>query len=198
MGVFDSISDLYDSATSGLSDLFGGSSSSLSSTVGGLDFLGPTISAFSPMNYPSQGNTPSYPVYQNTMASVPQIASGMAVMTRSLARFPALSSAIGALTAQFGKRFTPETVWRMVKVNGPGLVMGLIGAQAMNELAIWKTTHKSRRMNVANTKALRRSLRRLKGFDRLSHRVSAQLHRGGRRRSSSKTGSGSPQFVRQG
>jgi hypothetical protein len=198
MGLFDSISELYDSATSGLSDLFDSGSSGYQAAVGGLDFLGNNFSSFSPMNYPSQGNTPSLPVYQNTMAMTPAIGAGMAVMTRSLARFPALSSAIGALTAQFGKRFTPETVWRMVKVNGPGLVMGLIGAQAMNELAIWKTTHKSRRMNVANTKALRRSLRRLKGFDRLSHRVSAQLHRGGRRRSSSKTGLGSPQFVRQG
>jgi hypothetical protein len=193
MGLFDDITGAFDTAVSGVSGLFS-SGSTAGPDLGGLDFLGNIGSSFLPVNYPSQGNTPPMPVYQNTMAMAPTVVS----LGRGLARFPQLGSAIMAMSQHFGKRFTPELIWRMVKMNGPGLVIGLIGAGAMNELAIWKSTHKGRRMNVANTKALRRSLRRLKGFDRLSHRVSAQLHRGGRRRSSTKTGSGSTQFVRQG
>jgi len=125
-------------------------------------------------------NAQSYPV----MSTMPAIVGGVG---RALARFPSLSTALVALSQQFGKRFTPEMLWRMIRMNGPGLVGGLIGVAAMNELAVWKSTHKSRRMNVANTTALRRSVRRLKGFDRLAHRVSAQLSRvGGKRRSSAR------------
>jgi len=183
MGLFDDVFSTFDSAVSGL---FGTSGSFL----GGSDQSGGGGSSFLPVNYaPYQPMQFSNPVTyaQPVMASAPQIAAGMAVMTRSLARYPALSGAIGALTAQFGKRFTPELLWRMVKSQGAGLVAGLIGAAAMNELAVWKTTHKSRRMNPANTKALRRSVRRLKSFDRLASRVSGQLARaGGRRRHTSR------------
>jgi hypothetical protein len=64
------------------------------------------------------------------------------------------------------------------------MVAALIGGAAMSELAVWKSTHKSRRMNPANTRALRRSLRRLKSFDRLASRTQQALgrRRGGARR----------------
>lgn len=178
---------LFDDITSGLSDafssIFSGPQSNVGQILGGLD-----VGSSSPFPVNPQVSYPIYqpaPVYQNTMAGMPAVMGGIG---RSLARFPNLSTALVALSQQFGKRFTPDQLWRMLKNNGPGLVGGLIGAAALNELAVWKTTHKSRRMNVANTRALRRSVRRLRGFDRLAHRVSSQLARvgGTRRRSASR------------
>lgn len=179
MGLFDGITDLFDNAVSGL---FGSVSGSF---LGGSDQLGGGGSSFLPVSYqPYQTQTFQNPVTyaQPVMASVPAVVTGG---MRVMQRFPALWAALSALTTQFGKRFTPELLWRMVRTQGPGLVAGLIGAAAMNELAIWRATTKSRRMNPANTKALRRGLRRLKAFERLSHRVSGQLSRvsGSRRRS---------------
>ncbi len=180
MGLFDGISDLFDTAVSGL---FGSASGSY---LGGSDQLGGGGASFLPVSYqPFQTQTFQNPVTYATptMASVPAIGGAVMVGARSLmARFPSLWAAITALTQQFGKKFTPEMLWRMAKQNGPTMVVGLIGAAAMNELMVWKTTHKTRRMNPANTRALRRSLRRLKSFDRLAGRVSGQLARTGHRR----------------
>jgi hypothetical protein len=49
----------------------------------------------------------------------------------------------------------------------------------VSELVTFSTTKRARRkrMNPANTRALRRSLRRLQSFERLSSRVSQQLYR---------------------
>lgn len=171
MGLFDDVFDTFGSIVSGVL-----SPSTSGSYLGGSGSGG---SSFLPLgNYGTQSfpEGQAYPV----MSTVPAIVGSVG---RSLARFPALAGALMALSQQFGKKFTPEMLWRMLKNNGPGLVGGLIGGAAMNELAVWKSTHKSRRMNVANTTALRRSVRRLKGFDRLAHRVSGQLARvGGRGR----------------
>lgn len=176
MGLFDDVFDTFGSIVSGV---FSGPATS-GSYLGG---SGGPSSSFLPLgNYGGQAYPDIYsqPQAMPVMSTMPAVVGGVG---RSLARFPALAGALMALSQQFGKRFTPDIVWRMLKNNGPGLVGGLIGGAAMNELAIWKSTHKSRRMNVANTKALRRSVRRLKGFDRLSHRVSSQLTRvGGRGR----------------
>lgn len=194
MGLFDDVFSTFDNA---VSNIFGGNSSTSGSYLGGSN----EPNSFLPVSYPAfQTQQFQNPVTyaQPVMASMPAIAAGGAMAVRSLARFPALFVAVSSLAQQYGKRFTPEMLWRMLKNNGPALVGGLIGSAALNELAIWKSTHKSRRMNVANTRALRRSLRRLKGFDRLSHRVSAQLHRGSRRRSTSSGSKGPQQFVRQG
>jgi hypothetical protein len=177
MGIFDSISSLFDTA---IGDVLGTASGSY---LGGSNAGSPSTLS---VNYPPyMPQTFNEPIYQPVMAGssmVPMIVGA----GRSLMRFPSLAAAITALGQQFGKRFTPEMIWRMIKSGGPGLVAGLIGAQAMNELFVWKSTHKGRRMNVANTKALRRSLRRLKGFEKLSSRVSAQLARTSHRRGRSK------------
>jgi hypothetical protein len=127
------------------------------------------------------------PMYQNTMAGVPQVMGGVARWAMS---FPSLWQALQMLRANYRVPMTVDKLWRLVKSAGPQMVVGLIGAAALNELFVYHSTHKRRRMNVANTKALRRSVRRLKGFDRLSHRVSAQLSRvgGTRRRSSRRCG----------
>lgn len=184
MGLFDDVFSTFDNAISGI---FGGGTTTSGSYLGGSS--GDSTS-FLPINYPTfQGPQFQAPVpyAQPTMAQVPQIAGGAMTMGRSLMRFPSLWSAIVALSQQFGKKFTPELLWRMLKANGPGLVGGLIGAAALSELAVWKSTHKSRRMNPANTKALRRSVRRLRSFDKLAGRVSSQLARvGGHKRRSSR------------
>lgn len=71
---------------------------------------------------------------------------------------------------------------------GPTALVGMLGSAVVGELLTYSVTKKRRRMNVANTKALRRGLRRLKGFEHLSHRVSAQLSRtAGRGRSRSRS-----------
>jgi hypothetical protein len=110
---------------------------------------------------------------QNPVQIGAVVAGGM----RLASKFPALYAALVALGQQFGRRFTPELLKRMIKTYGVSLVAGLIGSAALTELSIYSTTHKRRHMNVANTRALRRSVRRLKGFEKLAHRVSAQLGR---------------------
>ena len=133
------------------------------------------------------GQTVSYPVYQPTypmqqypepqpvMASVPMVAraaaSGIAAWS---VRYPSLWQAIQKMRGN-GAKVTIDRLYSMMRQWGPTALAGVIGSGAVAELISYKTTHKSRRMNVANTRALRRSLRRLKGFDRLSHRVSTQL-----------------------
>lgn len=180
MGLFDDISSVFDSA---VSNIFGGGSSNSGSFLGGLDVGGSSPFPVNPnVSYPIYQ---PQPVYQNTMASVPMVMQGSRAL---FARFPALATSLTALSQQFGTKFSVDKLMRMVRSAGPGLVVGLIGQQALQELFVYQSTHKRRRMNVANTKALRRSVRRLKGFDRLSHRVSGQLARvgGSRRRSASR------------
>ncbi len=180
MGLFDSVFTTFDNA---LGNLFNQSSPATSGTyLGGSDYGSPALYSVA---------QPAQPQYQMTMAAAPAIVEGGMMVARGLAtRFPSLYASLVALAQTFGRKFTPEMVLRMLKTYGPQMVVGLIGAAAMNELMVWQTSHKRRRMNVANTRALRRSVRRLKGFDRLSHRVSAQLSRvgGSRRRSARRCG----------
>ena len=168
MGLFDDISSVF---TNAVTDVLGGST--YQSNVGG--FTQPSsFGGGLPVVY--QPEVPATPV----MASVPMVAAGARAL---MARFPNLWAALTALSQRFGTRITVDRLWSMFKQFGPG-IGALIGVEALQELMVYHSTHKRRRMNVANTKALRRSLRRLKGFDRLSHRVSRQLHRGGSRRTS--------------
>jgi len=184
MGVFDGITDLFDNAVSGL---FGTAGSYLGgSGAGSSPVLSLGVQPYTPMSFENPFS-PSSAYAAAPPMSAAVVAGSVAVGRSLMAKFPSLYAAIVALSQQFGRKFTPEMIWRMLKMQGPGMVIGLIGAAAMNELFVWKTTHKTRRMNPANTRALRRSLRRLKSFDRLAHRVSSQLHRGGKRRSSSRS-----------
>jgi hypothetical protein len=115
---------------------------------------------------------------QPVMSTMPTVIAG----GRALAlRFPSLWASLTVLSQRFGTKMTVQRLWGMFKTFGPGIA-ALIGAAALQELMVYHSVHKRRRMNVANTKALRRSVRRLKGFDRLSHRVSGQLARVGGKR----------------
>jgi hypothetical protein len=183
MGLFDSTDSLFgsDLLGSSVSDLFSGFSD-LGGSYGG-------ISTGTPVSYstyqPSYQLQPEYPIQAQPVMSIPQTAiTAAGAMARWAFKFPNLWQAIQKLAANFRARVTPEMLWSMARKFGSGVIISMIGAAAFNELVIYKTTHKRRRMDVANTKALRRSLRRLKGFHRLSSRVEMQLaRRGGRRRS---------------
>lgn len=172
MGLFDPITDLFSSVVSGV---LGGPT--YQSNVGG-SYQPSTSGSFLPVTY-----SPEYPMAQPVMAAAPMVMTG----TRALmARFPSLWAALTAMSERFGTRITVDRLWSMFKQFGPG-IGALIGVEALQELMVYRATHKRRRMNVANTKALRRSVRRLKGFDRLSHRVSGQLARVGHRRGGSRS-----------
>ena len=121
---------------------------------------------------------PATPVVTGTpvmSGSVPLTAAG-AMIGRSMRQFPSLANALAALRAR-GVKATVESLWTMLKKFGPTALVsgGFMTAAAISDLMYYKSTHKRRRMNPANTRALRRSLRRLKSFDNLSHRVHNQL-----------------------
>jgi hypothetical protein len=170
MGLFDSVDQLFSNA---VGDLFGTGSNPLGS--------GSDVGGYSQPSYPvSTVAYPSYPVAQPVMAMPPMVAG----VARWAMSFPNLWQALQMIRANYRIPMTVDKLWSLVKSAGPQVIVGLIGAAALQELFVYHSTHKRRRMNVANTKALRRSVRRLRGFDRLSHRVSGQLARvGGRHRS---------------
>jgi len=179
MGLFDAITGLFDTGiSSGFAD-FG------SNLLGGLDSGG----GYSPLqvNYPSypiaQFPTSDQPVYETSSRNLP---ATRGVPSKQLfQRYPALF----AFVAKLGGTGAIGSLLGMLNRWGPTALAGFVGAQVVAELISYKATHKRRRMNPGNTRALRRSLRRLQSFERLSHRVSAQLGRvasHGRRRSTSR------------
>ena len=135
------------------------------------------------------------PMGQPVMAAVPAIRAGAMVARGFFNRFPNLATAIQQLRAR-GMNVRRAQLWSLLKRFGPEVLItgGLLTAAAVNELMVAGPGH--RRMNPANVKALRRSMRRLDSFHRLC--VSADRLRGSRRRSSKPCKTGSTQFVRQG
>lgn len=172
MGIFDNADDILSGV---FSDIFGGAGNTATGSTG--------VGGYSQPGYSVPSVAYQQPQYQNVMAMAPAV-QGVARWAMS---FPSLWQALQHIRANYRVPMTVDKLWRLVKSAGPQMVVGLIGAAALNELFVYHSTHKRRRMNVANTHALRRSVRRLKGFEKLSHRVSAQLGRmGGRRRTSSR------------
>lgn len=176
MGLFDAIADIFT----------GGESDSIFGSVVGA-FAEPFLGGFSQpraqqVSYmPTYSMMPSYPepqVYPTAAGSVPAIAARAvaAGLPAWSARYPSLWQALQRLRAGGGAA-SVKNLQAMLSKWGPAAMTGLIGAQAVSDLVSYRMTHKSRRMNPANTKALRRSLRRLKSFDRLSGRVAMQLSR---------------------
>lgn len=110
-------------------------------------------------------------------------------------RFPNLGLAIQQLRDR-GLRVKRSQLWSILKRFGPEVLItgGLLTAAAVNELMVAGPGH--RRMNPANVKALRRSIRRLDSFHRLC--VSADKLRRPRGKSCKSNRGSSQQFVRQG
>jgi len=108
-------------------------------------------------------------------ASVPALmgAAGSSVL-RLAQQFPSLAGFLATMQAR-GLSMSPQKLWLLARRFGPSALvgMGLVAAEVLQDLFAWKAVGggKRRRINVANSKALRRSLRRLDGFARLSQRV---------------------------
>lgn len=170
MGIFDLATDIFSGDWSGLgSDLMAGflspgpatsSATSLMPTYSfGEQSQSPqVIQVANPSNLPARARAAGLPGWAGRFPSLWQY-----LQTHMLG-----SGAVGGLLSALSK-------W------GPTAMSTIVGAAVVSDLIQYKVARKRRRMNPANTRALRRSLRRLKSFDRLAHRVQSQLHRGGRR-----------------
>lgn len=140
------------------------------------------------------GFMPGYSFGQPAMPQQPILVSGRSVSLTAAGIPPILFK----IAQTIGLRYLPSLskVMRMVrqmsKYLAPTAVATALGIE-LSELAKLITvasTKKRRHINPANTKALRRSLRRLESFDRLACRVSTQLSavRGGSRRQAPRRG----------
>lgn len=130
-----------------------------------------------------------------TMSTLPAIGrAGVAVGRGFFNRFPNLAVAIQGFR-NMGRKVTRGQLYSLLKRFGPDVLItgGILSAAAISELMVAGPGR--RRMNPANVKALRRSLRRLESFHHLCVRVDKL-----RRPRSRKAGSrgGAQQFVRQG
>lgn len=115
-----------------------------------------------------------------SMAAVPAIARAGAVVGRTLFnRFPNLATGIQRLR-NAGQNVTRAKLHSILKRFGPEFLIsgGLLTAAAVQELAVAGAGR--RRMNPANAKALRRSVRRIESFHRLCK--STDVIKGPRRR----------------
>jgi hypothetical protein len=124
----------------------------------------------------------SYPVAQAmpvAAKAAPAIQSlaraGAVVGRRFFDKFPALATAIQTLRNQ-GKNISRSKLYSLLKRFGPDFLIGIIGASAVQELML--AGPGTRRMNPANSKALRRAARRIKSFHRLcTHTDLIRTHR---------------------
>ena len=170
MGLFDFASDVF-SSDSFAGGLFG----EVVDVLGGSGGSGYNTLPVSWQPYSAGQPIPQSQVYQ-TAAAVPAVMGAAGAIAGWMRTYPALGLAIQKFRAQ-RIPMSVERLWSQLKRFGPATLTTMIGAQAVQELIMYKATHKRRRMNVANTKALRKSLRRLHGFETLSHRVTQQLSR---------------------
>lgn len=190
MGLFDTFDSLFSSVGSDISGIFSSPATGGGQIVGGLD----TGVSPVPVSYPTYSGVPE--VFGPTApmpaaaGSVPMVARAIAAgIPRWAAMLPNLWQAIQTKLPMLGSSRAITFLLSTLRRYGPTVLAGFIGSAALNELLSYTATHKRRRMNVANTKALRRSMRRLKGFHRLSNRVEQQLSRSaGRRRSRTRCG----------
>jgi len=170
MGLFDFATDIF-------SDIAGNDILDLGSQlVAGFSSAG--FGTGQNVSYPVYGPAPQPPAPQSFPVAAPAVQMAALGMTRWAVRFPSLWQAIQKFRA--GRiNMTPEKLYSALRKFGPQVLTTMIGAAAVADLIAYKATVKRRRMNPANARALRRSMRRLKSFSSLSHRVSMQLGRAG-------------------
>ena len=164
MGLFDFATDLFADVAG---DVFGGFSGG--SNMGGSSFSGGALPvSFGGYNVPQMQQYPDPYGQPVVLEKLPMVmraaAAGLAAWT---VKYPSLYQAIARMKGN-GIPMTIEKLYSSLRRFGPATLGGIIGTAAVNELITYKSTHKGRRMNVANTKALRKSIRRLKGFENLS------------------------------
>jgi hypothetical protein len=109
---------------------------------------------------------------QSVFQSITVLAGKLGIPIRSVQAIVPIGKRILARLVRFA-RLTPG-------MNLVGVLISLgLAVTAANELVTWFATsgRRRRRIRVTNVKALNRSVRRLEGFRRLSHRVEAALAR---------------------
>lgn len=178
MGLFDD----------GIFDAFGSVFEGLGTTLLG-GFLGGGFGAApvqpSPLTFP----VPSFPVSPPVMpepAPIPTAAPAVRALTtipRWAQSYPRIWQFIQRARAS-GRAVTLQSLLSLLRRFGPTALTAILGAELVADLVTLSATRagRRRRMNPANVRALRRSVRRLQSFDRLSARVSAQLGRVATRR----------------
>jgi hypothetical protein len=159
--------------------IFGGNQNPVFNAISGLSNIASQFvpSSAAPVQVAVRPPAPTTPAVASAMRSV-------ATVGRSFfQKYPNLATAIQNLRNR-GANVSRSRLWSMLKRFGPEILIsgGILTAAAVSELMVAGPGH--RRMNPANVRALRRSVRRLKSFDRLSATVGRQLSRvSGKRRS---------------
>lgn len=162
----------------GVGQALGGSSNPYFSTIGTLAQIG---SAFAPQpvaqRMPGAQGAPQVINPRN-----PYMRSGPVSVGRSLFnKFPNLAAGINALRMA-GKNVSRGKLYSMVRRFGPDFLItgGILSAAAISELMMAGPGR--RRMNPANSKALRRSVRRIKSFHKLCQSTDIIRAKGSRTR----------------
>jgi hypothetical protein len=180
MGLFDAVASLFDPS----------SSFSAGDLVGGAFGDGSMATGVQPVSYfptyqfdPNVFGTPSQDAgAQPVMASVPAVVGSTAVARAAAPILFAIAQKLG-LKRMPSIAYAMSMIRKMAKYLSPAATAAAIGI-SMADLATLMAINarkKRRRINPANTKALRRSMSRLQSFDRLATRVRMQLsHVGGR------------------
>lgn len=185
MGLFDFADDLFSSdlLSTGLDLLTGPGSTG--GNLGGYS-TGSTLTTGVPMTY--QTYMPQYsfptpaPMMEPPPMATPVAAAGVPMVPRWSYRFPNLWQYLRSKFPFTSPQKVLSSMLGLLNRFGPTALTSFVGAAVVSELLSYKMTHKRRRMNPANSKALRRSMRRLKAFSRMSHRVEMQLGRSRGRR----------------
>jgi len=172
MSIWDDVGNIFSGAGNGI-----GSSAQSFNWNGLLNLgVGLATNALAPRSsgYPVSSVAPA------SMAAVPAIGRVGAVVGRGFFnRFPNLAAGMQRLR-NAGQNVTRAKLHSVLKRFGPEFLIsgGLLTAAAVQELAVAGSGR--RRMNPANAKALRRSVRRIESFHRLCK--STDIVKGRRRR----------------
>lgn len=187
MGLFDSITGLFDPTSGAGGDLLSGLLDLGSPSMGG--------GMAQPVNY--------FPTYQFD----PNV-YGQPEATPVMSQVPAIAGATGgalakvtapilfAIAQKLGLRRIPslvramEMIRKMAKWLSPAATATALGISVADlaTLMAANARKKRRRINPANTKALRRSVRRLQSFDHLANKVRSQLAHVGSKHSRRRVG----------
>jgi hypothetical protein len=174
MGLFDD----------GIFDAFGSIFEGLGTTLlGGFLGGGGGTAAFQPSSlaFPVPSFPVSPPVMMPEPAPIPTAAPAVRALTtipRWGQSYPRIWQFIQRARAS-GRAVTLQSLLSLLRRFGPTALTGILGAELVADLVTLSATRagRRRRMNPANVRALRRSVRRLQSFDRLASRVSSQLGR---------------------
>lgn len=175
MGLFDWFSS--DSGDSLLGNLFGGDGGGLGSELVNAS-LG--VGDYLDNEYQAPSTTPVRQIVAQPAGMPALLPSGM--VSRGLARFPNLLASMQRWRGQ-GVSLTTSKLSAMLRKFGPNFLVtaGILTAGAVTDLLMYNASHRRRRMNPLNPRALSRATRRLCSFERRAARVHQSLSQVARR-----------------